>query len=392
MGTMETAAAHAAGHAAGHAAAHTAAHTSAVPDALPLTLDYPVFCAAGTRQHLAAIVQQVAPAHRIAVISDDTVAAVHAPQVMAQFEGSTASLFTIPPGEQEKTRERWASLTDALVAWGAGRDTTIVALGGGVICDLSGFVAATYMRGLPVVQVPTTLLAMVDASVGGKTAVDTPAGKNLVGAFHNPAAVVIDPGVLASLPPAILRSGLAEMIKHGVIADVAYFDRLLQALPSLLTRGAQAPEFGALIAGSVRIKAAVVAEDSREGGLRQILNFGHTIAHAVEKLLHYDMLHGDAVAMGMVAEARIAERRGIAGPGLAAAVEDAVRRAGLPTRLPVGVSAASVVAETLGDKKARAGAARYALPRALGEMDPADGRWSVPVADPIVMEVLAGLL
>ncbi|WP_337169273.1 3-dehydroquinate synthase [Gemmatimonas aurantiaca] len=388
MGTMETAEAHT----AVHAAAHTAAHTSAVPDALPLTLDYPVFCAVGTRQHLAAIVQQVAPAHRIAVISDDTVAAVHAPQVMAQFEGSTASLFTIPPGEQEKTRERWASLTDALMAWGAGRDTTIVALGGGVICDLSGFVAATYMRGLPVVQVPTTLLAMVDASVGGKTAVDTPAGKNLVGAFHNPAAVVIDPEVLTSLPPAILRSGLAEMIKHGVIADVAYFDRLLQALPSLLARGAQAPEFGALIAGSVRIKAAVVAEDSREGGLRQILNFGHTIAHAVEKLLHYDMLHGDAVAMGMVAEARLAERLGMAGPGLAAAVEDAVRRAGLPTRLPVGVSAASVVAETLGDKKARAGAARYALPRALGEMDPADGRWSVPVADPIVMEVLAGLL
>ena len=268
METMETAAA--------HPAAHVPAYASAVPDALPLTLDYPVFCAAGTLPHLAAIVQQVAPAHRIAVISDDTVAAVHAPQVMAQFDGSAASLFTIPPGEQEKTRERWASLTDALVAWGAGRDTTIVALGGGVICDLSGFVAATYMRGLPVVQVPTTLLAMVDASVGGKTAVDTPAGKNLVGAFHNPAAVVIDPQVLASLPPAILRSGLAEMIKHGVIADVAYFDRLLQALPSLLTLGAHAPEFGALIAGSVRIKAAVVAEDGREGGLRQILNFGHT--------------------------------------------------------------------------------------------------------------------
>ena len=384
METMETAAA--------HAAAHVPAYASAVPDALPLTLDYPVFCAAGTLQHLAAIVQQVAPAHRIAVISDDTVAAVHAPQVMAQFDGSAASLFTIPPGEQEKTRERWASLTDALVAWGAGRDTTIVALGGGVICDLSGFVAATYMRGLPVVQVPTTLLAMVDASVGGKTAVDTPAGKNLVGAFHNPAAVVIDPQVLASLPPAILRSGLAEMIKHGVIADVAYFDRLLQALPSLLTLGAHAPEFGALIAGSVRIKAAVVAEDGREGGLRQILNFGHTIAHAVEKLRHYDMLHGDAVAMGMVAEARIAERLGLAAPGLATAVEDAVQRAGLPSRLPAGVSAASVVAETLGDKKARAGAARYALPRALGEMDPADGRWSVPVADPIVMEVLSELL
>lgn len=359
---------------------------------LDLPLDYPVFCATGARHHLATIVQQVAPAHRIAVISDETVAAAHASTVLEQFPGATSRLFTIPPGEQEKTRERWASLTDALVAWGAGRDTTIVAVGGGVICDLAGFVAATYMRGLPVVQVPTTLLAMVDASVGGKTAVDTPAGKNLVGAFHNPAAVVIDPAVLATLPPATLRSGLAEMIKHGVIADVAYFEQLLLALPSLLTLGAMAPEFCPLIAGSVRIKAAVVAEDSREGGLRQILNFGHTVGHAVEKLMHYDMLHGDAVAMGMIAEARVAEALGIARPGLATAVEDTVRLAGLPTRLPQDVSPPSVVAETHGDKKSRAGMAHYALPRTIGEMHSAGGRWAVPVPDSLVTEVLSDLL
>lgn len=182
------------------------------------------------RLELSGIVRQVAPAHRVAIISDDTVAGAHAAAVRAQFDADRSALFTIPR-RTGKTRARWASLTDALVAWGAGRDTTIVALGGGVVCDLAGFVAATYMRGLPVVQVPTTLLAMVDASVGGKTAVDTPDGKNLVGAFHNPAAVVIDPGVLHSLPPAILRSGLAEMLKHGVIADAAYYERMLQALP-----------------------------------------------------------------------------------------------------------------------------------------------------------------
>jgi 3-dehydroquinate synthase len=362
---------------------------------LELPLDYPVFCETDVRRELSAIVQQVAPAHRVAIITDDTVAEAHGAAVRTQFDADRSALFTIPPGEQEKTRARWTSLTDALVAWGAGRDTTIVALGGGVVCDLAGFVAATYMRGLPVVQVPTTLLAMVDASVGGKTAVDTPDGKNLVGAFHNPAAVVIDPGVLASLPPVILRSGLAEMLKHGVIADAAYYERMLQALPALRSHGAETPAFAelitALIADSVRIKARVVAEDAREGGLRHVLNFGHTIAHAVEKLQHYDMLHGDAVAMGMVAEARLAERLGLASAGLSDAVEDGVIRAGLPARLPSGVSVASVVAETLGDKKARGGAARYALPRSIGHMEPANGRWSVPVEDAVVIEVLATL-
>jgi len=362
---------------------------SPLPTALSVPLDYPVFCEAGTLARVGDIVRQAAPSHRIAIISDAVVAPLHAPAVLAQFPAARTQLFTMPAGEQEKTRERWAQLTDALVAWGAGRDTTIVALGGGVVGDLAGFVAATYMRGLPVVQIPTTLLAMVDASVGGKTAVDTPAGKNLVGAFHNPAAVIMDPAVLATLPPAVLRSGLAEMLKHGIIADVSYFETLLHALPDLLTQGAAAPAFAALIAGSVRIKAAVVAEDSREGGLRQILNFGHTIAHAIEKVQRYDLLHGDAVAMGMVAEARLAERLGLAPAGLARAVRDAVARAGLPVPLPLGVSAEAVVAETHGDKKARGGAVRYALPRALGEMEPAEGRWTVTVDD---ADVLAALL
>jgi 3-dehydroquinate synthase len=356
---------------------------------LDLPLSYPIWCERGAMLHVAQVVQQVAPAHRIAVISDQSVAALHAETVLRQFAGQTVQLFTIPAGEQEKTRARWAELTDALIAWGAGRDTTVVALGGGVIGDLGGFVAATYMRGLPVVQVPTTLLAMVDASVGGKTAIDTPAGKNLVGAFHNPSAVVIDPDVLRTLSGPQFRSGLAEMLKHGVIADRAYFDQMLQALPALHTHGAAAESVGALIAGSVRIKAAVVAEDTREGGLRQILNFGHTIAHAVEKLRHYEMLHGDAVAMGMVAEARIAEHIGLAPNGLAVAVRDAVERAGLPVQLPADLPLGQIIAETHGDKKARAGAARYALPTAIGEMEAAAGHWAVPVPDEQVVEALS---
>ncbi len=305
-----------------------------LPTPLRLPLEYPVFCEAGAFARVGDIARQAAPSHRIAVISDDTVARHHAAALLAQCSAESTRLFSMPPGEQEKTRERWALLTDALLEWGAGRDTTVIALGGGVVGDLAGFVAATFMRGLPVVQVPTTLLAMVDASVGGKTAVDTPAGKNLVGAFHNPAAVVIDPAVLGTLPADVLRSGLAEMLKHGIIADASYFDRVLQFLPAFAEQGAAAPGFAPLIAGSVRIKAEVVAEDTREGGLRQILNFGHTIAHAIEKVQRYDMLHGDAVAMGMVTEARLAEAIGLAPAGLATAVRDAVTRAGLPTRLP----------------------------------------------------------
>ncbi|AMW04197.1 3-dehydroquinate synthase [Gemmatimonas phototrophica] len=355
---------------------------------LPLPLGYPVYCEAGVLARVGDITREVAPSHRVAIISDDAVAPLHAAAIVAQFPAASTQLFTIPAGEQEKTRERWGQLTDALVAWGAGRDTTVIALGGGVVGDLAGFVAATYMRGLPVVQVPTTLLAMVDASVGGKTAVDTPAGKNLVGAFHNPVAVVMDPTVLATLPPAVLRSGMAEMFKHGIIADASYFDQLLQALPAIQEQGAHAPEMSALIAASVHIKADVVAEDTREGGLRQILNFGHTIAHAIEKVQHYDMLHGDAVAMGMVTEARLAELTGLASHGLALAVRDALERAGLPVQLPPGIRLVDIVAETHGDKKARSGAARYALPRSIGEMEPAEGKWALPVHDDLVVTAL----
>jgi 3-dehydroquinate synthase len=304
-------------------------------------------------------------------------------------------VLKVPPGEHEKTRERWARLTDQLLAAGCGRDTTVVALGGGVIGDLAGFVAATYMRGVPVVQVPTTLLAMVDAAVGGKVAVDVPAGKNLVGAFHDPAAVVMDPDVLATLPAEALRGGLAEMLKHGVIADAAYWARLLAALDDIARAGAAAEALPGLIADSVRIKAAVVAQDAREGGLRQVLNFGHTFAHAIERELDYGIPHGDAVAIGMVLEARLGERLGITAAGTADAIAAAVRRAGLPDALPRhrGLTAAGLLAATSGDKKARGGVARYALPTRIGEMEPGpDRRWSVAVTDAKVLPLMEAAL
>jgi 3-dehydroquinate synthase len=367
--------------------------TSAHPEPLQLPLPYPVYCRAGVRQTIGEIARLVAPSHRVAVISDSAVAPLHADAIVAQFPADSTRLFTVPPGEQVKTRATWAELTDALLEWGAGRDTTVIAVGGGVVGDLAGFVASTFMRGLPVVQVPTTLLAMVDASVGGKTAVDTPFGKNLVGAFHNPAAVVIDPEVLNTLPEDVLRSGLAEMIKHGVIADAPYFDAVLRYADAVRDHGASAPDFAAtittLVIGSVRIKAEVVAEDTREGGLRQILNFGHTIAHAVERVLNFTLLHGDAVAIGMVAEARIAESIGLAREGLSLAIADAVERAGLPSRLPATIPLDDIIAATHGDKKAREGSARYALPRSIGEMEAAEGKWSVAVSNAVVKTALS---
>jgi 3-dehydroquinate synthase len=259
-----------------------------------------------------------------------------------------------------------------------------------VVGDLAGFVAATFMRGVPVIQLPTTLLAMVDASVGGKTAVDTPAGKNLVGAFHPPAAVLADLETLASLPRRQMTAGLAEVLKHGVIADAGYFRAVVEALPALLASGGAADgRLSDVVARSVAIKADVVSRDEREGGMRKILNFGHTIGHAVETLSDYTLLHGEAVAIGMVAESELAERVGLAAEGTAARVSDALAAAGLPVRIPAGMSADRIVAATHGDKKARAGSAEYALPRAIGAMAAADRGWSVRLTDDQVRGVLA---
>ncbi len=355
---------------------------------LALPLEYPVYCRSGILSALGEIVQRTAPAHRYAVVSDETVSKLYGQRVVGCLPAGASRVFAIPPGEREKTRERWVKLTDAMCDWGAGRDTTVIALGGGVIGDLAGFVAATYMRGIPIVQVPTTLLSMVDAAVGGKTAVDTPFGKNLVGSFHNPSAVIMDPEVLRSLPIEVLRTGLAEMIKHGVVADASYFGAVVGALPSITECGATAPELSALIAGSVRIKSKVVAADAREGGHRQILNFGHTIAHAIERELDYQVAHGDAVAIGMVIEARIAEMLGLAPVGLQHAIIGAVHAAQLPSMLPTGLSVESLLLAAKGDKKARSGAVRYSLPCGVGTMACAEDQWSVSVSDEVVRLVL----
>lgn len=340
--------------------------------------------APGALDSLGARVSERAPGHRVAIIADQTVAALYGERARAAFGPANPAplLLTFPAGERHKTRQTWGTLSDQLVAAGCGRDTVIVALGGGVTGDLAGFVAATFLRGVPFIQVPTTLLAMIDASIGGKTGVDTPAGKNLVGAFHHPTLVVVDPRLLTTLPPHEMRFGLAEAIKHGVIADASYFSWIAAGLRQILH--ADAPDDATqmhLVRRSIEIKVQVVRQDERESGLRKVLNFGHTIGHAIEHVTGYGVAHGEAVAIGMVAEALLAERLHLAERGLADAIATVCDAAGLPVRLPEGVSPAEVVTAMRTDKKSRGGHVEFALPRALGEMAGSETQYGVRVND-----------
>jgi 3-dehydroquinate synthase len=292
------------------------------------------------------------------------------------------------PGDAAKTVASWADLSEALLGAGFGRDSAIVALGGGMVGDVAGFVAATYMRGIPYVQVPTTVVAMVDSSIGGKTGVNTPSGKNLIGAFHQPRAVLIDPGVLATLPPREFRAGLAEVLKHGIIADTAYFALVRDNLDELIQRNGATPLMRHVISRSVEIKGGVVASDEREAGLRKILNFGHTVGHAVELLSKYNLLHGEAISIGMHLEALAAERAGVASPGVADEICAALERAGLPTRRPSGMSPEAILDAAATDKKARAGVLELALPVQIGQMAGADSGWTITIPRDLLLSAM----
>jgi 3-dehydroquinate synthase len=350
---------------------------------------YDVVIEPGVLARLADIVRAEAPASHYAIIADATVADLYGPTVRHQLQrqGLTADLFTFPAGEAHKTRNTWSALTDDLLALGIGRDACVVALGGGVTGDMAGFVAATYMRGVPVVQVPTSLLAMIDAAIGGKTGVDVPAGKNLVGAFHQPRIVVVDPELLHTLPPAELRAGCAEAIKHGAIADAQYLAWLEGNAAAVLSGELAALQ--ALVVGSARIKARFVSDDEREGGARKALNFGHTLGHALESTLDYGIAHGRAVAIGMVLEAELGEQVGVTARGTAERLAAAVRTFGLPTDPPPDVDPDAVLAATRLDKKAREGQPRYTLLAETGSVARGPGGgWTHEVGDAPVRAVL----
>ena len=345
---------------------------------------YPVYVEPGVLGRLEGLVADHLDTARTVLVADGNVFALLQSGRLARNPW-TGPALTFPAGEASKTREQWARLTDALLADGFGRDSGIIALGGGVAGDLAGFVAATYMRGLPYLQVPTSLLAMLDASVGGKTGVDTPEGKNLIGAFHPPAAVVADPRVLATLPERDYRGGMAEAVKHGLIADADYFGWIEAEAGALLRR--DEASLTRLVRRSVEIKAEVVGGDEREAGRRAILNAGHTVAHALERVTDYGLPHGEAVALGLVAESALAEAIGAAGSGLAQRVAALLERLGLPVRLAQPLDPDRLIAAMASDKKNRSARLRFALPSRLGAMG-ADGTWTQEAPEPALRQAL----
>ncbi len=310
--------------------------------------------------------------HRTVVVTDETVAALHGPAVLAALEaaGVRARLLTVPPGEASKSFGELERVIDRLLAFGLDRRDLIVALGGGVVGDLAGLAAALFMRGIDFVQVPTTLLAQVDSSVGGKTAIDTPRGKNLVGAFHQPRLVIADIDLLATLPSRQLRSGWAEVLKHGLICDAAFFD-WLAGEGAVGATGDQAALTRA-VERSVEIKSAIVGEDEREAGRRALLNLGHTFGHAIEAELGFDetrITHGEAVALGCAMAFRFSAATGLCDGSVGDRVEQVTAAAGLPARLAdVGAfSAEALVKRMAGDKKAEGGRLTLILARSIGD-------------------------
>ncbi len=325
------------------------------------------------------------------IVSDANVAPLYADRVEAAVRAVGPALelarYVMPAGEQEKTLARFGEVLDALARLGATRDAAVIALGGGVVGDLAGFAAACWMRGIDVVQVPTTLLAMVDSSIGGKTAIDLPAGKNLVGAFHPPRAVIADTRTLRTLPDRELRAGLAEVVKYGAIFDAGFLDWLDAHADALLDRDDDA--LSEAITRCCAFKADVVARDPFEHGDRAMLNFGHTFGHAIEAEQGYAggtgeaLNHGEAVAVGMVLAARMSVAVQRAPAADAQRLQALLARFGLPTVLPGGLDSAALLARMRLDKKADAAGLRFVLWQGAGAARIVSG-----VPDAAVLDVL----
>ena len=333
---------------------------------------YDVRVANGGLDRLGAILSAYQLKGPLALVSDDNVARIYGGRALQSLEaaGYTARLAVIPAGEQHKTIDTVNQLWEAFLAGGLERSSTVIALGGGVAGDLAGFAAATYLRGIPWVAVPTTLLAMVDASLGGKTGADLPQGKNLIGAFHPPSLVLADPEVLSSLAEEELRNGLAEVVKHGVIADAVLFE--------LCSRDRQTlqGQLDEIVRRAMAVKVRVIQEDPFERGRRASLNLGHTLGHAIEAASDYRLKHGEAVSIGTIFAARLAERKGLAPAGLAERIGGTLAGLGLPTEIPPGLDHQRILNAVSVDKKRLGGKVRWVLPVRIGEV-----RWGIEVED-----------
>jgi 3-dehydroquinate synthase len=327
---------------------------------------YPIYIGPGLLGHPELIADRL-PQKKAALITNSTVGPLYATAMRRALEsrGIAVVPITLPDGEAYKDWKTLNGILDALLENRCERGTALIALGGGVIGDLAGFAAAVYQRGVPFIQVPTTLLAQVDSAVGGKTAINHPQGKNMIGAFYQPLAVIADTDTLATLPPRELAAGIAEIIKYGVIRDRVFFAWLEANMARIVNRDAEALTYA--IERSCAIKAEIVARDERETGDRALLNFGHTFGHAIETALGFGQwLHGEAVAAGMVIAAKLSNRLGLIGPAEVTRIVDLLARAGLPTTAPrLGLER---YLELMGhDKKVQAGRIRFILVRCLGE-------------------------
>jgi 3-dehydroquinate synthase len=325
---------------------------------------YPIFIGKGLLAERA-LFEQHLRARDILVVSNTVVAPLYLQAVQTSLQPKRVIATLLPDGESHKTLANVARILDVLVANRLGRDCAVLALGGGVVGDMAGFAAATYQRGVAFVQVPTTLLAQVDSSVGGKTGVNHPGGKNLIGAFHQPIAVVADTGTLATLPSRELRAGLAEVIKYGLICDAGFFAWLEERIDTLLA--GDAAVLAHVIRRSCEIKAEIVGRDEREQGDRALLNLGHTFGHAVESATGYrEWLHGEAIGAGLVMAASMSRLSGYLTPEELERVIRLVARAGLPTHVP-GVKPDIALEHMRIDKKVQAGRIRLVLLRGIGQ-------------------------
>ena len=347
------------------------ARPSAAPTRIPVTLrdrSYEILVQHGLLARLGEQLSRLGLGPTAVVITNPIVKRLYAARVMRSLKahGFDVDLLIVPDGEEAKSM-RWLNrILDALVRTRRERQTSLVALGGGVVGDLAGFAASAYLRGIPFVQAPTTLVAQVDASIGGKTGVNHPLGKNLLGAFYQPCVVLIDPSALRTLPVRQYRAGLAEVVKYGVIADARFFEFLEGNLPGILRR--DATSLDRILRTSCAIKARVVSADEREGDLRRILNFGHTLGHALETVTGYRRyLHGEAVAIGMVAAARLACQLGVADKTVEQRVRDLVTRIGLPTEIP-GHPPTALIRAMRQDKKVKDGQIHFVLPSRIGHV------------------------
>ena len=337
---------------------------------------------------IADYLKQEGKASKYAIITDTNVEKLHAIELQKRLseKGLTSNIFTFPAGEKNKTIVQCTNVIDKMSQLGYARDSYILALGGGVVGDMAGFIAAIFNRGVPYIQIPTTVLSQADSAVGGKTGVDTEYGKNLIGAFKQPKKVFVDVATLRTLPEIEFRSGLAETIKHGVIRDANFFAYLEDNMNNILARK---DEYSLEIAmQNCRIKGEVVEIDPNERGLRRILNYGHTIGHAIEKRSNFRLPHGFCVSIGMMAAGRIALEIGQFSKQDLQRQQELLIKAGLPLHIPQGISNKELIELTTLDKKSKNGEARYCLPVKIGKMNYFNGAYVLPIAKEFVMNAL----